>query len=691
MKCVVDTYSNGNPYCAELAEYRCPRIWTDTTGKQGLLTFEIPTAHLAPFNAVTNWYYNYQQEPQTGGTYDEITWSSTNNIEFIPMIGWQFVNTASDRSARCYLHHLPNTNSDWNGSPMCSYNDVKTVLQRTVNAYASTTKPVQYLMGYNEPWNTVNNIPVGEVLQVHREFIEPVSDELGLELISFTVSIGASKTDYLADFIHQCYLLRNDALLPCTLSKIKKWSLHNYNCKYDNWFDNYGKLPSDTYSTFDTNLLAALDALDNTIDWEDSSLELFNKAHFVTEHTCNEELDDTSLAGQADWFTPTETCEHMTGQSDVGHGPGSMWAIHEIPAIEKFCWWAIGPHSNPDHVAQTSKFFDDTGVILPPGKAWLDPVNANCYTDSPTDSPIPTLSPTDSPTTTPTLPPVPAVTSSPTFTPVKLSSQSYFNCKFVVVEEIGTPYNGYFVNSVGGNYRREPFLLHAYTGNLFPTALGDELIHSTDSNGQFPWVNVEQNNYDGFTTIYDSTISSALEFSWRTTDGPYLAFSRRPNVFGAEHIAVQNAYDTDDFLGLLDSNAKLSLVNAIDGTLMDHNAIRRCSPNYSATSSPTLPTKQPTNFPTEQPTTTPPTNEGGGIGIAGIGDTPTAAPVEEGHSIDWAMVLGLGLGIPLLLVCGYLVIQYSTMAKTAARYSNVQYKTQVKRGENVRLVFGSKV
>jgi hypothetical protein len=672
VKCKRDFYTGGSQseYCAEDYEVRCAKTWTDTTGKQGLLTFEVPTAHLEQFNGVTNWFYNYGQEPTAG----ELTWSLANNVEFVPMIA-PFVNLAPNRSSRCYLHHLPSPGSDWYGLvDLCTYDQVRDVIQRTRSSYFDTT---QYLMGYNELWDEDidNDIPVSEVLDVHRKFIEPIATELGLDQVSFTVSVGQSRIDYMAEFLHKCYLQKDNATDPCDITKIKKWSVHNYNCKYDNWWNNYGKRPGQTGpSVFEQKLYDALNLLDNSIDWI-TAADLYGKGIFVTEHTCNEEVtwDEHSFLSRQ------QTCEHMSGQSDVAHGPGSLWFLHETPQIEKFTWRSMAGKLGGDGYdpVDWSKFITSDGSILPPGKAWLDPVGADCSYAEPTHSP--TNSPTtDSPTAT-----------APTT--VFLSKQSYFSCEFVTVT-LGFPVTTYMVQSVGGVYRQSTFLLHAYTGNTFPTAMGDQNIYESEAQNIFPWVNTEHDNFDLFSVQYDTGLNGAfLAFEFRTSTSPYLLFRRRPTIYGSEYIAVQNSHDTDSIAQILSTQLSLSLVSASDGSLMNAHAIRSCDPTYTDTASPTPPTKEPTTFPSNAPTV--PTTTGGGIDVASGPPPPaaTSAPTAT-PEINWGLTLGLALGLPAGIVLAFIGIKYASGDGIGTRHrftSKTRYTTKrASREETARLVFG---
>ena len=268
-----------------------------------------------------------------------------------------------------------------------------------------------------------------------------------------------------------------------------------------------------------------------------------------------------------------------------------------------------------------------------------------------------------------------------------IDKHSYFDCEFATIN-VDVPSTDYSTYTVGGSYKKTTFLLYAYTGNTYPTALDDSALFDSLSYDKFAWVDT-QDTFEAFNSIYSLDVSSLLEFEFRTgVDNSYLVFKRKPQVFVQQYIAVQNSFDTMSVEEMFDTELNLMLIDITDGSFKNTDQVRACNPSYVPTVPPTLETASPTPFPTSQPTA--PTSPGG-IGIVDLTNQPTSSPTDE--SLDLGLIFGLGLGLPIGLVAIYFGIRYYT--RSTNTFSQSQYRTirvkQHNSPESIRLIFGNKV
>jgi hypothetical protein len=57
---------------------------------------------------------------------------------------------------------------------------------------------------------------------------------MNLDLVSPTYSNHHDHIEWFAEFLHECYLMRDDED-PCTVEEIKYFATHEYMCKEDLW------------------------------------------------------------------------------------------------------------------------------------------------------------------------------------------------------------------------------------------------------------------------------------------------------------------------------------------------------------------------------------------------------------------------------------------------------------------------
>ena len=97
---------------------------------------------------------------------------------------------------------------------------------------------MEYLLGYNQPWDTNPNLPEKYIdpavaAKYWGEYFIPIAKELGLKLVSPTSTfMDTKKTDWLVTFLKSCWELRDAEENACDVETIEVFAMHHYTCYY---------------------------------------------------------------------------------------------------------------------------------------------------------------------------------------------------------------------------------------------------------------------------------------------------------------------------------------------------------------------------------------------------------------------------------------------------------------------------
>ena len=403
------------------------------TNKKGLLTNEHMTAaHYAHFGGgKVSHVYNYNIDFVTQAELDFI---NANNLEFVPMMlsyyaqverathvsGWPL---ATGTNRRCYHWQsaLPsNTNNQYYGSEVCTLAELKAVLEAT-NSMLNV--PIRRLAMYNEPWpEAAYAEPVAESVQAYMDYFQPLAQQLGLELISWTTQNGPKAIDYDIEWFKLCMDTPG-----CDMNHITEFSIHRYNTKNVFWSNNYQPFTGAFWT----------DRVNNFIDgyggwtgpqWRDW---IQSRKLWISEHSAEQEPGAEKPDNEG-------TCLRMTGQyGGAGCGQGAVVGPNTV--VNSCAWgagslaWLLDPAQTivsgvvlwPTFHAEdignqiggkASRLVYTDGDLTPVGHAFLAMPDNGATVDCsamPPPSPPPPSPPPASPPSHPPLPPPPSSPPSP--------------------------------------------------------------------------------------------------------------------------------------------------------------------------------------------------------------------------------------------------------------------------------------
>jgi hypothetical protein len=328
----------------------------DASLKKGLLLGKDCTSvHASPFENVP-WFYTYSQQPKPS----VVTWANDMGAEFVPMIGWKYVNFVN--GTRCYL--------DASKAPTCSVADVAQSLQEGISQMR--IRPT-FLLGFNEPYNA--GLSGGEVADLWRTWIQPAAEIAQLQLVSATATAKGDGLDVLKFFLMRCWDQRNDTEFPCNVSKVHAFAIHEYNCKASVWEDDFKAA-----GTFRQTLVKAL----GTYGGQDWKTFVHNRSFWITETNCNWDGDNPGS---------TEQCKRITGQGPKGYGQGSIVQLNELATVSRYAWWNTY-NSDTTNRSKTlnARLVTSDGTLTSVGRAYKNPyADVDCTAATPTPPPTPVM------------------------------------------------------------------------------------------------------------------------------------------------------------------------------------------------------------------------------------------------------------------------------------------------------------
>ena len=313
-----------------------------------------------------SWWYNYYTWiPED----DQITWANENGIQFAPMLGYHKVKTEGWKS--CEMG-----GKDYKGNPATKCT-VEGFVQQLKDTQAKLDVPMEYLLGFNEPWDGNKALPEKYVwphdaAKYWGEYYIPTAKELGLKLVSPSSIMVKYKAQWMIDFFKACWELKDAETGACDVTSVEVFAMHHYTCYYKDYLNMY-----DVESTAKTSYYQYL--IDGLTDptWEGST-----------------QFDwDTFIRGIPIWFTETscesehwpdkvsnvDQCKRITGQETTGKwGPGSIEALKELDNVHRIAWFVA--YSTVKDFGDTV-MFDTDGELLPVARAIfndLDPTKADC-------------------------------------------------------------------------------------------------------------------------------------------------------------------------------------------------------------------------------------------------------------------------------------------------------------------------
>lgn len=81
---------------------------------------------------------------------------------------------------------------------------------------------------WNEPYLEKSGWEPSVAADALRNVMIPAADKLKLDLVSPT--FHHDETQWMAEFLTQCWTKRNEKKNPCDVKKIKKFNMHAYLC-----------------------------------------------------------------------------------------------------------------------------------------------------------------------------------------------------------------------------------------------------------------------------------------------------------------------------------------------------------------------------------------------------------------------------------------------------------------------------
>jgi len=323
--------------------------------KKGIIINEqILRKSVEHFNDVVSWFYNYKVSPD-GWQGD---WAIQNDIEFVPMVSkpwlWSANSTWEDR--KCYFTEET--------TPMSC--DVQDVIDG-INVAKGTGVKMETLMGFNEMYN--NPPPEDLTPQLAAsywgKYVQPAAIATNLELISPTLNAKTGATKWFAEFLKRCYDLRNNDQNYCDVDLIKKFAVHQYDCREWIWKNWYGGDNSE--------MIMALGDLMGDYGGRSNKKWLYylrQRELWVTETSCYwETINPTTSNWNFEFphLNSNEQCLRITGQMEDTHGKGSIATMEELDNIERYAWWTTW-HPNEK---KTQYLTYESGELTPTGKGYL--------------------------------------------------------------------------------------------------------------------------------------------------------------------------------------------------------------------------------------------------------------------------------------------------------------------------------
>jgi len=174
--------------------------------------------HLEATKGAISWLYNYRQRisiPDSEAD-DVLQWANENSIEFVPMIGWRYIDKIDGE--RCYFTDaggdaVPPYVAEKAEGQQCSMDDIFKTFEQLNREM--TVKPT-WLLGFNEPYilakekkqedgssydpprfeNADKNISGVEAAEYWRNIVQPVAERFGYKLVSPTTAQQPPAEDY---------------------------------------------------------------------------------------------------------------------------------------------------------------------------------------------------------------------------------------------------------------------------------------------------------------------------------------------------------------------------------------------------------------------------------------------------------------------------------------------------------------
>jgi hypothetical protein len=308
------------------------------------------------FNGSVSWFYNYKHTPIDW----QGDWANENDVEFIPMIPGPWLWDDTGKAKKCLFDETQTS------KPVCTLDEVIGVLWDAKNATSNGVE-IKSLMGFNEMYN--NPPPIGTDLTPQESalywgrFVQPAAKATDLELISPTLNAKTGANRWFADFLKACYDLRDDGDDSCDIELIKKFALHQYDCRESTWQSWYGG----ENSAMITGLIENLGDYGGKTDWP---AYVRGRGLWVTETNCYwEEVDPTPDKWQFEFPHPNskEQCLRITGQMQATHGMGSVAKMDQMDNIERYSLWTTwNKQIKPNYLAYKS------GKLTPLGQGYLN-------------------------------------------------------------------------------------------------------------------------------------------------------------------------------------------------------------------------------------------------------------------------------------------------------------------------------
>jgi hypothetical protein len=303
--------------------------------KKGLvLGPDCTSVQAEPFEDTASWFYTYSQQPKPS----LVDWANNRSVEFVPMIGWQFVEFVN--GTRCSLGASK--------SDACSVSDIVQSLQEGIDQLHVRPK---YLLGFNEPYN--HALSGGDVADLWRRYIQPAAESAQLQLVSATATAGGDGLDVLKFFLMRCWDFRNDTSSPCDVQKISAFAIHSYECRERVWEENFN--PSG--GIFRSSLVKALGGYGGH-DWAGF---VNSRPLWITETNCNWDGDTPGSK---------EQCQRISGRGAKEFGQGSIRTLNQLESVDRYAWWNTFQSNTTRAMTLNARLVDANGTLTPVGRAY---------------------------------------------------------------------------------------------------------------------------------------------------------------------------------------------------------------------------------------------------------------------------------------------------------------------------------
>ena len=383
--------------------------------KKGLLASNgMSAVHFNALDGVGSWTYNYNPRPMTQ---DQLDFINRNNLDYMLMLNGAYIATETDTvisgwplaqgtNRRCFLWQdaVPtNPNNQYYGSPLCTLNDMLSVVNATLKV---VTSPVNKIAMFNEPYpGAAYEQNASLSARSYKDFFEPAARVFGLRIISATTQAKSKTLGWDTEFLTACIDL------GCDLELMDGWSIHLYNSKERKWSDAYS-FPNGTFYT-DRIAQFANGYGSKSGEWFEHFF--LRMPLYITEAGATQEKD-TSY-GPPD---NTGTCLRLTGQFGnetlcngeprCAWGRGGLnWLLDEAQTnVAGALIWPTfySPDGHNQDGGRSGRLVYHDGSLTPVGRAFVAAPDGgwavNCY-----DAKSPLPPPTPPPTPPTSLPPPP--------------------------------------------------------------------------------------------------------------------------------------------------------------------------------------------------------------------------------------------------------------------------------------------